>query len=134
VTWRGDPAPPDDSDLRITFSLTNVMYASDFSDYLGELSPRLRIQATDKEPSGVASTVLKFPLRYTVPCTSTVDTTIGSTCAADTTVKALVPGAIADLRRAIWELDQIKVYDGGNDGIVATEPNLPFATQGVFIP
>ena len=133
-TLRGDPAPPDDSDVHITFSLTNVMYAADFSDYPGELAPRLHMQVTEKELSGVASTIVDFPLHYTVQCTPTADTTVGSTCAANTTINALVPGAVGDLRRAIWELDQVQVYDGGNDGDVDTQPNFPFATQGVFVP
>jgi hypothetical protein len=36
--------------------------------------------------------------------------------------------------RSIWELDRVQVRDGGPDGVVSTEPNALFLTQGVFIP
>ena len=45
---------------------------------------------------------------------------------------ALVPGAVVAGDRAIWELGQVKVYDGGADGLAATQPNTLFADQGVF--
>ena len=50
---------------------------------------------------------------------------VGSTCQLDTTVEALVPGAVVEKRRAIWELGAIRVHDGAG--------NL-FMTQGLFVP
>jgi hypothetical protein len=37
-------------------------------------------------------------------------------------------------KRAIWELGQVRVYDGGPDGLAATADNSLFAVQGVFVP
>ncbi len=37
-------------------------------------------------------------------------------------------------KRAIWELGQIEVSDGGSDGLASTEDNTVFARQGVFVP
>jgi hypothetical protein len=59
---------------------------------------------------------------------------VGGTCSADTTFDAIVPGAVRELKRAIWQLDQVTVDDGGADGDAQTGPNTQFAKQGVFIP
>jgi hypothetical protein len=46
-----------------------------------------------------------------------------------------VPGSVLAGRRAVWELGQVKVDDGGADGNAATAgDNTPFAVQGVFVP
>jgi hypothetical protein len=37
-------------------------------------------------------------------------------------------------RRAIWELGQGRVFDGGADGDPATNDNTLFAVGGVFVP
>ncbi len=34
----------------------------------------------------------------------------------------------------IWELGQLRVDDGGADGVAATGPNTPYLKQGIFIP
>jgi hypothetical protein len=78
--------------------------------------------------------VTDIPIPFAVPCTTTGDDTVGSTCAVDTTVDALVPGAVREKARAIWELGQIEVRDGGADGDADTDPNTPFTRQGIFIP
>ena len=36
----GLPGAPDDTDVQLTFSLTNVMKAPNLSEYTGELAPR----------------------------------------------------------------------------------------------
>jgi hypothetical protein len=41
---------------------------------------------------------------------------------------------VAEGERAIWQLGQIQVRDGGADGVAATAGNTPFAVQGVFVP
>ena len=47
----------------------------------------------------------------------------------------MLPGTIKDADRTIWELDKLRVYDGGPDGDADTEAdNSLFATQGVFVP
>ncbi len=66
--------PVDDADITIAFSLTNVMRASDLSDYTGELQGRVAIRITDKKngPSaGEEGTVSDFDLAFTVPCVAT---------------------------------------------------------------
>jgi hypothetical protein len=70
----------------------------------------------------------------TVPCAGTADTTVGATCAITTTVDAVLPGTVSEGKRAIWELGQIEVLDGGSDGLASTEDNTVFARQGIFAP
>jgi hypothetical protein len=70
----------------------------------------------------------------TVPCSITASTTVGSTCSLSTSVDALVPGTVREGSRAVWQLDQIEVLDGGPDGLASTTPNQPFMRQGVFVP
>ena len=46
----------------------------------------------------------------------------------------MVPGAVKDVKRAIVEIGQLQVFDGGPDGVAATDPNTLFSVQGIFIP
>jgi hypothetical protein len=45
-----------------------------------------------------------------------------------------MPGVVQAGNRAVWELGQVRVNDGGPDGTVSTTPNSLFAVQGIFIP
>jgi hypothetical protein len=69
-----------------------------------------------------------------VPCTANPDPAEGGTCELDTSFDAIVPGAIKESDRAVWELGTVQVFDGGADGLVSSSPNTLFARQGVFIP
>jgi hypothetical protein len=59
---------------------------------------------------------------------------VGATCAVSTSFDAVVPGAIVAGDRAVWELNDLQVYDGGPDGVASTADNSLFAVQGVFVP
>jgi hypothetical protein len=113
--------------------------SADGADYSGELqgSTTLRISDHYNGPSlNEAATVTDLPLAVNVSCASTTSTTIGGTCSVDTSANAVQPGAIPDggVSRAVVELAQIKVADGGQDGQAATADNTPFAIEGVFVP
>ena len=69
-----------------------------------------------------------------MPCTSTASTSIGSTCSLVTTADAITPGIVAESKRAMWQLGQVQLLDGGSDGVASTTPNSPFAAQGVLVP
>jgi hypothetical protein len=43
-------------------------------------------------------------------------------------------GTIKEGKRSIWQLGQVKVNDGGSDGVASTLPNATFAVQGVSVP
>ena len=111
--------------------------ASDLADYDGELEVRTTVRLTDRlNGSGLteSSTLSAVPFEFTVPCTATEATGIGSECSIDTTADAVVPGVIDEGARAVWQLGQVTVADGGPDGLAATEPNGTFAVQGIFVP
>jgi len=75
------------------------------------------------------------PFQITVPCLGTGDTTVGSTCSVNTTVDAVVgAGGVREGKRSVWQLGQVRLNDGGADGLASTAPNSVFAVQGVLIP
>ena len=47
---------------------------------------------------------------------------------------AITPGAVPEGARSIWEFGRARVYDGGPDGLAATQDNTLFAVQGLFVP
>ena len=52
-----------------------------------------------------------------------------------TTADALVPGMVKEGARAIWQFDQVRVFDGGADFDADTAAdNRLFFVQGVFVP
>jgi glucose/arabinose dehydrogenase len=136
----GDPsAPPDEADIELTAAITDVRNRPALTDYAGELQARLAIRVTDLDnppPSGGsgAATGQDTTFPFTVPCIANADPAAGSTCSVATTADAVNAGAIKEGKRAIWQLGQIEVLDGGSDGVASTSGNTVFARQGVFAP
>ena len=134
----GDPGTSaDEADAGLRVSIIDVRRRNDLADYAGELAAGASVRITDKYNGTVpadSATVSDIPFPFTVPCATTTNSTVGSTCAVDTTGEALVPGAIKEKARTIWELGQVELRDGGPDGNADTDPNTVFARQGVFIP
>jgi predicted acyl esterase len=128
-------SPADEADVKIEASLSDVREAAGLADYAGELSAETTLRITDKASGdGEAATVVDIPLPATMPCTPTPDAGKGANCSLSTTMDALVPGAVTEGNRAIWALGQVRVFDGGPDGVAATADNSLFAVQGIFIP
>jgi WD40-like Beta Propeller Repeat len=134
----GAPGAPEDSDVLLRFSLTNVMRASDLSEYTGELRTEVTVRRTDRDGLGFAphSTSMDFPFGFTVSCNPTPGSSLdASSCVSFTSVNAVIPLAVKDTNRAVWGLDKLRVYDGGPDHDAETEANNSlFMTQGVFVP
>jgi hypothetical protein len=134
----GDPGTSEDeADVRLSVSVTDVRNKHDLSDYTGELQASTSIRLTDKgttaAPAGVA-TMTDVEFLFAVPCSAT-GTADGSSCAVVTTADSLIPGAVKEGERAIWQLGQVSVLDGGEDGLAGTAAdNTPFMKQGVFVP
>jgi hypothetical protein len=152
---RFDVRPPDGGvpDVGVVASVTDVRCrgavdpclhpnAAAGPDYIGELEATTPLRITDREngttPAGGSDsgTVADSALTFTLGCTPTpADSARGSACAIATTANSLVPGMAKDLKRAVWELGQTQVFDGGPDGDVETASgNTLFAVQGVFVP
>ena len=118
-----------------TVSISDVRGGGSLADYAGELGVQFPLRIVDRANTGPGpGVVVDTTFGFAVPCAPTTDTNIGSACAVSTTFDAVVPGAIAEARRAIWQLGQVQVMDGGLDGDVDTAVNTLFMTQGVFVP
>ncbi len=126
------------NNVSLALNATDIRKRSDLTDYTGELRLEMPLRITDRRntPSEVpAATVTDTSIYAVVPCTSTVDPSVGSTCSIATTINSLFPGAVQTGFRAIWELGQIVVHDGGSDGDGdTTGDNQPFLRQGIFVP
>jgi hypothetical protein len=126
-------------DVQLTGHLNDVAN-KDLSDYTGTLRANVPVQITDKlntpHPGGPgAGTAQPFVYGFTIPCTGNTDPTTGSDCIVATSMNALAPGTHADGRRAVWQLGQVRVFDGGSDADGSTTAdNTVFAVQGVFVP
>jgi WD40-like Beta Propeller Repeat len=149
----GDPSTAaNEADVKLKAHLTDVRCrapinpdpgpgtpcTAEMGDYTGELEGKSTLRITD-ERSGyqhnVSATLQDLPFRFTIPCTATADTTVGSTCDVATTINSITPGEIQEGARTTWALDQVRIDDGGIDGQGATEAdNLSFVDQGVFVP
>jgi hypothetical protein len=132
VTYRvvtGDPGTPEsEADVQVTASLTDVRSQGSLADYTGTLDVRQVVQLTDRyngASQNEPATVERNPFGFSVPCAATGDTAIGGSCSLSSTFNALVPGAVVEGKRAVWELGDVQVLDA--DG-------APFARQGVFVP
>jgi hypothetical protein len=147
----GAPGAPDDSDVMIVASITDVRCkvgtstcdtanANDGPDYTGGLQSTLISRITDRFNAvsagggSDAATVVDIPYPTNFACTATASTALGAACTANTSMNAIVPGSIKDGKRQIWEFQQATLSDGGPDGVTGTAPNTLFAVQGVFVP
>jgi hypothetical protein len=134
----GNPATPaNEADVKINANLSDVRQKVGLADYTGELQVDASVRITDRlngpsQTEPATGTDTNFPV--TVPCVATASTTVGSTCAVSTTFNAVVPGAIVESQRSLWQMKDTKVFDGGPDGLASTTPNTLFADQGIFVP
>ena len=138
-TVLGDPnTAANEADVNMAISLSDVRNQGTLDDYTRELQEITTLRITDRgsSPTGnVGATVQDIPIPATVPCTATPATNTGGTCSLVTTINTLIPNAAQEGKRAIWELGQIQVFDGGPDGVAATTGNNSlFAVQGVYTP
>jgi hypothetical protein len=149
----GNPATgADEADVALTASLLDIRCnlpatttcgsanAPGAPDYAGELEARLILRITDRQntpyPGGPGpGTTSEVPLSVAIPCGPT-DDTIGADCSITTTADTVAGASTAkEGARALWELGQVEVRDGGADGDAdTTAGNSTFAVQGVFVP
>ena len=151
----GEPATQtDEADVSVQVMANDVRCAGTTtacpggqgSDYTGKLLARSTLRITDRangpgedENGTVVDTQLEMP----VTCVGTAASTIGSTCALNTTIDALIPGAVRETQRAIWQLGQTSVLDAGPNGTgygagcpstCGDGDEQTFLRQGIFVP
>jgi hypothetical protein len=122
--------PANEADVKLTAGITDVRRKPDLTDYAGQLQVRTSVRITDA--GGATVSDLDFPAA--VPCTPTGATTVGSTCELTSTFNAILPGAVLEGKRAVWELADVKVFDGGTSGVAGASDATLFARQGLFVP
>jgi plastocyanin len=124
------------ADVRFSASITDVRNKSGLTDYTGQLQGKLPLRITDKTngPSLTDPATGDTTFAFTIPCTATDATSVGSACSVSTTANAVTPGAIVSGARAVWEIQNVQVFDGGADGVASTTGNTLFADQAVFAP
>jgi hypothetical protein len=147
----GAPGPPEDSDVLIVSSGTDVRCqagvatcgsanAADGPDYTGQLQGTAQIRITDHwnavGPAGGPdpATVTDIPFPVNASCVATASNTIGGTCATNTSANAVVPGSVLDGKRAVVEIQQIQINDGGASGTAGAADAELFEVQGILIP
>jgi hypothetical protein len=128
----------DQADVQITSQITGVRREIDLSDYTGDLSYVISLRRTDRlngagldQPATVVDVPLRIPNTY---CAATGDSS-GSICETSSSLDAVMPGLVTEGKRAVWQLGQVQVFDGGPDDDAATTgDNTLFLTQGLFAP
>jgi Tol biopolymer transport system component len=127
----------DEADVKLTVDLKDIRNKSDLSDYTGELAAQESVRITDRYNGygGGSATAQDLTYSFAIPCAATDDTTIGAECALTTTADTLVPGTIREGKRAVWDLGELRLFDGGSDGLASTgADNTLFEVQGIFVP
>jgi hypothetical protein len=122
------------SDVRCARTLTGALgtcTGGPLSDYTGNLGFAYDLQITDRSNSGAgaAGTLVPATLDFSsvlpIPCSSTADATIGSTCSVSTTFNSVIPGMIVAGKRASWEFLGARLKD---------QTGATFAVPGTFQP
>jgi plastocyanin domain-containing protein len=129
--------PADEADVAISVNITDVRLRSTFNDYTGQLQSAITLRITDRlnGPSlNEVGTTADTPFNATIPCATTASTTIGSTCSLSTTADAVIPGMVTEVKRTIWQIGDVRIFDGGPDGQASTQDNTLFLRQGLFVP
>jgi hypothetical protein len=140
-TVPGNPSTlTDEADVKAVMDITDVRRKDNMADYVGGLQATIPVRITDRfnssSPGGGSdpATIVDIPFPVQGTCTATPDPAVGSTCGVVTSFDAIVPGGIAEGKRSIWQMGQVEVSDGGEDGNTSTAPNTRFARQGIFVP
>jgi hypothetical protein len=149
----GAPGPPEDSEVRVILTVNDVRCRATNaacpgganSDYTGRVLMSALVRVTDKlngSPAVESATVQDFRFDVPVQCVATA-TSDGGKCNVTTTINSVLPGSILDGKRAIWQLDDIKLEDAGPNGTgygggcpstCGDGDETVFMRSGIFIP
>jgi hypothetical protein len=120
-------------DVQVNLHVNDVLTKA-LEPYPGEIRARVLARLTDRDGT-IPQTTTDFVLGVTAPCVPDADPRLGSACDAVTTIDSLIPGAVPEGGRSVWQLAQAQVFDAGPDGDVLTAAdNTVYLRQGIFIP
>jgi len=88
----------------------------------------------DPTTSNRPATMIDILFPVPVACLPTNNATLGSTCGANTTANALVPGSVIKGKDGVVEVGEIQELDSGPNNTRGDSDDEVFATQGVFLP
>jgi hypothetical protein len=132
-----DPDNGDQADVEIAANLNDIRNQADLTDYTGELRFVLGLRITDRyngDSLDKPATAVDTTFGFDVSCAGTAGSE-GSDCNIATTADAITTDIARERQRAVWELSQVQVFDGGADGNADTAgDNTLFAVQGLFAP
>jgi hypothetical protein len=127
----------DQADVQINLELRDIRNnTSPYTDYAGEVQGVIGLRITDSFNGPTLTgpaTAADLTIPFTVACTPTGGS-FGSDCNVSTTLDTLTANTVRENKRAVWQLSQVQVFDGGPDGDADTGPNTLFMTQGTFAP
>ena len=118
-------------------SVCNSANGTGGPDYSGQVQGTATIRISDHYNGpglNEAATVVDIPFPVNGQCANTTATTVGGTCTTATTANAVVPGSVKDTQRAVVEIGQLQVFDGGASGVAGAADATLFEVQGIFIP
>jgi glucose/arabinose dehydrogenase len=146
---RQNPIPGDPSSLENDADLNFLVWQSDVrsgsetgpdynpspSDPDLALIERLRI-SDNSNGTGGTDRATATDLDFSVPvyCTPTIDSRVGSTCTANTTANAVMPGAIVESKQMNIQVFRVHLNDAGVDGIAGNADDTLFEQEGLLIP
>jgi hypothetical protein len=117
-----------EADVKTIFSMTDIRNNPSLSDFTGQLQVEVPLQITDSynaDENPEMGTAQSVNLQIPVNCTATADTSIGGACSINSTMNAIIPGAVLENKRNNWQLGQVTVKD----------PNgSVFLRQGLWVP
>jgi hypothetical protein len=150
---RGNPSPPEDSDIQLIVKLNDVHCrvtnlacpGLPGDDFTGRLLIRTSVQITDRLNGDLqteSATVQELPIELPTDCVA-VTGNEGGRCNVTTTVDTFYPGALLDQKRAVWEFGEVTVRDPGPNGTgygagcptsCGDGDESVFMRQGIFVP
>jgi Tol biopolymer transport system component len=135
-----DPTNGNQANVSITASLTDIQSTAG-GDYNpnasgADLTAVTRLRFTDKANGygGLPATATEYDFKIPIDCSSTPNPSVGSSCSANTTANALIPGLIQEQRLTIVQAFRVREDDSGANGIRGDSDDRIFATQGIFVP
>jgi hypothetical protein len=145
VTTGNAGTEANEADVNAVIKIDDVRNHPSGTDYTGRIGINVNLQITDHRNAAEQpehGTVQTFPLAWSVQCVATIETTRGSACSTITSLNAILPGAVLETKRTIWEMGQVTVRDAGPNGTgyAACPPTCgdgdetTFMRQGIFIP
>jgi hypothetical protein len=89
------------------------------SDFTGTLLIKATLRISDRyngSPLVEGATVQDFDLQIPIQCVATALTTAGGACQGTVSMNSLYPGSVQDLKRTIWQVEKLRVFDPGPNG------------------